>query len=321
MDMVQQNSLPLSPNNTLGLPKTEAETPQYPMENLPKITIITPSFNQVKYLEATILSVLNQNYPNLEYIIIDGGSTDGSVDIIKKYAKKLHFWVSEPDKGLYDALQKGFNYSTGDIMAWLNSDDLYHPNALITIADLFNNFPQINWLTTVPTLFDEKGRIVNISNPQKAQWSKFRFYTGDYGWIQQESTFWRRALWQKSGAQLNTNLHFAGDFDLWLRFFRYEKLYFVSTLTGGFRQRSQNQLSLDNMDKYISEVENCLIAEKLNLPLIDKIKTVLFRFDGLLKSIPKIRGIYCQLKISKNYFDFPDEIVFDRIQQKFLFKV
>lgn len=286
----------------------------------PKISIITPSFNQADYLEATILSVLNQNYPNLEYIIIDGGSTDNSVEIIKKYADKLAFWVSEPDKGLYDAVQKGFNQSTGDIMAWLNSDDLYYPNALMTVADIFNDFSTIKWLTTVPTTFDEKGRTVNITDPKTVKWSKFRFYTGDYAWIQQESTFWRRSLWQQSGGKMTIQLRFAGDFDVWLRFFRYEKLYFIPTLTGGFRMRSKEQLSLDNMENYLIEAENCLAMERHNLSFSDKMRCRLFKLDGLLKSIPKIRGVYRLSKIAEKQFAFPPEIVFNRTLQKFVFK-
>jgi glycosyltransferase involved in cell wall biosynthesis len=105
--------------------------------NLPKISIITPNYNGGEYLEETIQSILTQNYPNLEYIIIDGGSTDNSVEIIKKYEDQLSFWVSEPDKGLYDAIQKGFDKSSGEIMAWLNSDDLYHKNAFFTVVEIF----------------------------------------------------------------------------------------------------------------------------------------------------------------------------------------
>ena len=101
----------------------------------PKISVITPSYNQAEFLEKTILSVLNQNYPNLEYIIIDGGSSDGSVEIIKKYERYIAYWVSEKDDGMYEAINKGLKISTGDILAYLNSDDLYKSNTVKIAAE------------------------------------------------------------------------------------------------------------------------------------------------------------------------------------------
>lgn len=106
------------------------------------VSIITPSFNQAQFLEEAILSVFNQDYPHVEYIIIDGGSTDGSIDIIRKYERRLKYWVSEPDSGQSEAINKGWNKSTGDIIAWLNSDDTYCPGALRAVAEVFEKNPE-----------------------------------------------------------------------------------------------------------------------------------------------------------------------------------
>src|ERR1044071_10153093 len=118
----------------------------------PKISIVTTSFNQAEWLEQCMRSVLDQNYPELEYIVIDGGSTDGSVDIIRKYADRLTYWISEKDNGMYDGLQKGLSRSTGEIMAWINSDDLFHPGSFMTVTEIFSHYEQVKWLQGVPTV-------------------------------------------------------------------------------------------------------------------------------------------------------------------------
>lgn len=146
----------------------------------PKISIVTPVFNQVMYLEETILSILNQNYPNLEYIIIDGGSTDGTVDIIKKYEQRLAYWVSEPDRGMYDAIQKGFDKSTGEIMGWLNADDLLYPRSLFAVALTFLQHPEANWITSHHTMIDEKGTV--IYNGPSIPYCKLHFYLPSKPW-------------------------------------------------------------------------------------------------------------------------------------------
>ncbi len=234
-------------------------------KKLPKISIVTTNYNGGHFLEDTILSVINQNYPNIEYIIIDGGSTDESLDIILKYENFISYWVSEPDSGMYDAIQKGFDHSTGEIMAWLNSDDKYTIDAFSIVQEIFESFPQIEWLTATSGItWDIAGRAVNVDyRPgfNKNSFVKGQNLTGGRWFstyfIQQEVTFWKRSLWEKSGSKLNTNLKFAGDFNLWFNFYKYTELYSVSTIIGGMRSHN-NQLSVLNYNCYMKEALNVL---------------------------------------------------------------
>jgi glycosyltransferase involved in cell wall biosynthesis len=223
---------------------------------LPKISIVTPVFNRVKFLEETILSVISQGYPNLEYIIIDGGSTDGSLELIKKYEKSISVIISEPDKGMYDAIQKGFNLSTGEIMAWLNSDDLFKPGSLFMIASIFND-TRVEWITGMGSLYNGEGYCVKTNNLSK--WSKSLYWFNDYSWIQQESVFWKRLLWERSGGRINTDLKYAGDFELWCRFFDHAELYSVYTSFAGFRLHG-SQISSEFKKEY--EAEAATVAGK-----------------------------------------------------------
>ena len=128
----------------------------------PRISLVTPVFNSARYLEATIRSVLNQGYPNLEYIIVDGGSSDGSVDLIRKYERKLHGWLSEPDRGMYDAINKGFARSSGELMGWISATDMLHAGSLFVVGGVFQTFPQVEWITGRPTGFNDDGMAVEI---------------------------------------------------------------------------------------------------------------------------------------------------------------
>ena len=146
-------------------------------------------------------------------------------------------------------------------MAWINSDDRYHPKSLFVIGDVFQNLPEVEWLQANPSSMDEQGRIV--ANFASRRWSRYHFYMRDYKYIQQESTFWRRSLWEKSGGSLRADLKLAGDFELWLRFFDHARLHILRSVVGAFRLRSGNQFSLDRIDEYNRECEK-EIAEKVN---------------------------------------------------------
>ena len=183
-------------------------------DKFPKISIVTPTFNQGDYIEESILSIIDQKYPNLEFIIIDGGSTDNTIEVIKKYEHHITYWISQKDNGMYDALNSGFKRATGEIMGWLNSDDLLINKSLFTLADIFRNNADVEWLQGHPCLADESGRIV-FQRQQRA--SRFSFYLKEYHdgiFIQQESTYWRRSLWENQEPVLSSDYTYAGDFEL-----------------------------------------------------------------------------------------------------------
>jgi glycosyltransferase involved in cell wall biosynthesis len=230
-------------------------------EDWPVFSVITPSLNQAQYLEECIDSVLSQGYPNLEYVIMDGGSTDKSVEIIKKYEKYLTYWQSQPDGGQYAAINDGFRKTAGGVMTWLNSDDKYHPNAFITVALLFQSRNDVEWITGRPNKFNENGDpkwICEYLVPySRSNYLKKKF---NDPWIQQEGTFWRRSLWESSGASLKTDLEYAGDLELWARFFRFACLYSIDALLAGYRVQPKSKISLF-MDKYLKEADRILDRE------------------------------------------------------------
>ena len=282
----------------------------------PKITIVTPVFNQVDYIEATIKSVVAQNYPNLEYIVIDGGSTDGTVEIIKKYESQLATWISEPDDGMYHALNKGFALSSGEIMCWINGDDLMLTYSLFNMFKLFRDLPQVNWIQGINSIISVNGDLVHMQIPKKI--TLISLLNNDQNWIQQESTFWRRGLWQKSGARLRQDLKLAGDFELWLRYFQFEKLYYVNIPIGGWRMRP-GQLSISNKDLYLNEVDSVLKNHKIKkevLSVLNKIKRLdyIIEFLKFLKLVKLNYFINLKIKFS-NLAHI--EIVYSHKSQKF----
>jgi glycosyltransferase involved in cell wall biosynthesis len=183
---------------------------------LPRMTIVTCSFNQARFLEKTILSVLNQNYPELEHIIIDGGSTDNSVDIIKKYADRLAYWVSEKDRGQTHALIKGLSRATGEIQGWLCSDDLLEPGALQEVAKFFATHPKARWVYGDACWIDAEDRFIKWK--REIPFCPF-IWLYDHNYIPQPATFWRRDLYEEVGG-LDESFKLAMDTDLFWRFSR-----------------------------------------------------------------------------------------------------
>jgi len=181
----------------------------------PRITVVTPSYNQAQFLEQTIHSVLQQGYPNLEYIIIDGGSTDNSIEIIKKYEKYLAYWVSEKDRGQTHAINKGFEKSTGDVLAYLNSDDLYVPNTLKTIGTYFQQNHHHNFVYGNVQIINENGNVVK--NKKQPPFDYIMGCMIGFGLlIDQPSAFWRREVYKSIGP-FNEELQFNMDEEYWSR--------------------------------------------------------------------------------------------------------
>ena len=242
-----------------------------PSSEWPKIALVTPVFNSVRYLEATIRSVLSQGYPNLEFVIADGGSTDGSVEIIRKYESQLHAWFSEPDRGMYDAINKGFARTSGGgksgvmggAMGWISATDMLHTGSLFVVGSVFRAFPEVEWITGRPTGFSAEG--MTVETLRLRQWSRMRFLAGANRYIQQESTFWRRSLWDRAGGRVDDARRSASDFELWVRFFRFAKLYPVDALIGGFRSHPDS-LGLRNLEECHAIHEEILAQEVAALP-------------------------------------------------------
>ena len=223
MDYQQSNQFPLPSHVEGALPCLEKPeltvTTMSAERSWPKITIVTPSFNQGMFLEETIRSVLLQGYPNLEYIVIDGGSTDDSVEIIQRYQDQLAYWISEPDSGQCHALNKGFSLATGDWLAWLNSDDIYLPGALWAVARAIRDHEDCHWIVGRVDVVDTNLNTISVFEPfcHTDNWLDFICTKRKNGTsLPQPGSFWSKNAWDVAG-QLDETLHYAMDHDFWGR--------------------------------------------------------------------------------------------------------
>ena len=199
-------------------------------ETFPKISIITVSFNQGQFIEDNILSVINQNYPNIEHIIIDAGSTDGTLDILKKHDKHLN-WVSEPDKGQSDGLNKGFKKATGDIIGWFNSDDRITLGALHKVAHFFMEHPEEIAVVGNQVIIDEQGNKIKTIHSRSYS---FDYLINHARGITQNSTFFKRSVFDRIG-YIDETLHYAMDRDLFIRIAKVKTMSYLAENLGEFR--------------------------------------------------------------------------------------
>ena len=275
-----------------------------------KISIVTPTYNRLKFLNETILSVITQpgNF-DIEYIIQDGGSSKRIINLLKDWKNKIDKeefkrncnkisfrWYSEKDDGMYDAINKGFSKCTGDIMAWINSDDIIHPNAFKTICQIFKEFQEIEWISGIRNTINEYGVIV-YNEVLECSYSKYFIQKGYYdskywkygfNWIEQNSCFWRKSLWTKIGAKIDESKKMAGDFYLWQEFAKHAELVKVYTFLGAYRFHGDQFTA--SPEKYRAE-----------LPKREKFPKSLKMLKFAISKIPFFRKIFLNLI---NSYDF-----------------
>jgi glycosyltransferase involved in cell wall biosynthesis len=213
------HELPKPPGAKQGWPWMQApdvpDAPRADGDDWPRMAIVTPSYNQGEFIEETIRSVLLQGYPNLQYAVIDGGSSDDSVTIIRKYERWLTYWVSEPDRGQSHAINKGFEHVSGEIIGWLNSDDLFLPNALYTIAQLARTAPDaVGWVGATEKV-DREGQLIEVFQPRIGNRRAFANWWKEAVFFQPGCLF-RRELFEQVG-KLHEHMHYFMDADLWMR--------------------------------------------------------------------------------------------------------
>jgi hypothetical protein len=230
----------------------------------PSICMVTACYNHEEFVGATIQSVLSQGYPDLQYVVINDGSTDDSEQVIRPYAEQLHHFETWPGErpGPVRALNRGFSHTTADIMGWLNSDDLLIPNSLFVVGEVFSQLPEVQWLTGIAVAADEQGRYIRARRNRK---NVYDFLAGDWKVIQQESTFWRRGLWDAAGGTLSEEYSPAFDAELWCRFFLHAQHYHLDTLVGAFR-KLPHSLSRRKTEEYAGKTEQALAALRRGVP-------------------------------------------------------
>jgi glycosyltransferase involved in cell wall biosynthesis len=288
-----------------GAGRSEASTfgQQHQARPLPLITVVTPSFNQMQFVEQTIQSVLNQDYPALEYIIVDGGSNDNSVAIIRKYAGRLSWWCSEPDGGQADAIAKGFAHSTGEVLCWLNSDDLLLPGALRVVGEYFQRNPRaevVNGGAYCIDTFDRPIRHVRqctYTRGVRASWTRFRFYGQDG--VYQPATFWRRSAYISAGG-VRSKFAFVVDRDLFTRLAERQRFHVVSRYLACFRVHGASKSCTI---QHVRQHEESLLRHEYGA--LDSSRLRRCALFGWYRTVSLIRKAVLQIRLMVGHEHFP----------------
>lgn len=269
------------------------------MNKYPKISVITPSFNQGRFLEATILSVINQDYPNLEYILIDGGSTDNSLDIIKKYENKITYWISEKDSGQSHAVNKGLRVASGDILCWINSDDCLKPGTLNFVSQQFTSCAEPSWLVGSCEITDDAGKPTSCRIVHDVSISNFiRWHIN---WFPQQSTFWTRGMLDLVGF-LDESLHYVMDYEFWWRMYTIRKPITTDKILSEYRYHDQGKCiaCFENMLDEIKLVKQRFKTSHILSELIDYVTFLENKIDAIEGSrVWKIRNLIAKKVLGK----------------------
>lgn len=256
------------------------------MRNYPKITVVMPSYNQVDFLESAINSVLSQEYPNLEFILLDGGSDDGSSVIIDRYKDHFTYWQSKPDGGQAAALKAGFEMATGTILCWLNSDDVFLHGAFEFVSTVFDSNPKVDFIYSDRKVIDEQSRCIG-----EHSWPFFLIkpHWAEGQPLAQECCFWRADLYEKVGG-INEKLFFIMDFDLFYRMWRVGRFKKVFKKLGCIRLHEQTKGS-QSLDIWKKELSDACLNYNIEKPgyllarILNRFNSLQFALERLLKRI------------------------------------